>query len=132
MNMAQCPGSVHLLLLENVLKAHAQEDAQLIMCFLQQWSSTMELITNVKASEPTCQSLLERLFRTSAIFTGNFPEKVLLLGQQIFRDILFHKKQRTRTWKLSQKKKKSTAVGTAWHSYNLIKINSISKSLSSI
>lgn len=52
----------------------------------------MELIINLKEFEPTCQSTLEKLFRTSAILPGNFPEKIQLLGQQIFRDILFHKK----------------------------------------
>lgn len=91
----------------------------------------MELIINLKEFEPTCQSTLEKLFRTSAILPGNFPEKIQLLGQQIFRDILFHKKKRTRSRKLS-KKENSTAVGTDCHFYNLIKVHSISKSLSSI
>ena len=49
-------------------------------------------IINLKEFEPTCQSTLEKLFRTSAVLPGNFPEKIQLLGQQIFRDILFHKK----------------------------------------
>lgn len=49
----------------------------------------MELIINLKEFEPTCQSTLEKVFRTSASLPENFPEKIQLLGQQIFRDILF-------------------------------------------
>lgn len=54
----------------------------------------MEFIINFKKFEPICQSTLEKLFRTSAILTGNFPEKIQLLDQQIFKDILFHKKKK--------------------------------------
>lgn len=68
----------------------------------------MELIINLKEFEPTCQSTLEKVFRTSASLPENFPEKIQLLGQQIFRDILFqiYKEIENQIKKTKQKKKK--------------------------
>lgn len=62
----------------------------------------MELIINLKKFEPICQSTLEKLFTTSAILTGNFPDKTQLCGQQIFKDKRFHKKQRTKSRKVEK------------------------------
>lgn len=72
----------------------------------------MELTINLKEFGSTCWSTLEKLFRTSAILAGNFLEKIQLVDQQIFRDIHFHKKWRTKSRKLSKKQHSCWSYGT--------------------
>lgn len=104
MDIVQCPRNIHLLLVDDVVEVYTREEMQLNIWYLAVLrNSTMEPMINLKEFKPTCQSTLEKLFKIPTSLTGNFPEKIQLFGQQIFRDILFHKKERTKSRRPSKK-----------------------------
>jgi hypothetical protein len=65
---------------------------QSVTCYLTVLKQCDRPNNKLEEIQMSFQSTLEVLVKTSAIPTGNFPEKIQLLDQRILKGLLFHKK----------------------------------------